>query len=545
MSSNKTSQPSRKTFAPSAAPSTLQRQPTFGAHQAIQREAAGPTIHEDAPSLVRNVVNSPGRPLDVPTRSYMETRLDHDFSNVRVHTDDAAAESARAVGANAYTTGSHVVFDSGKYSPGTASGQKLMGHELAHVVQQASGPVTGTPVAEGFSISHPQDQFEQAAGKTASQVTGPVNQDPSFSPTPSFPRSGNSQMVVQRFTDTSPDDNYTQQQTQAAKTSAKAGVYSAVFGGFSALGALVSAFEAIRAANFAQRSAEAAEDPPVAEPTTGGVTSTHIELPEVKKTNLSEFSEGPLKGKYKAEDTATTEKTTAMEGMTGSKETISEKKTPTGKGESVTQKSTVQDPTTSEQSKLTEKKVFKEADKSDEERTFTVLRLQEGTDQKDNRLNTADFRLTLRYNNEDVRGGATEDGQIDGYLGGTNQSNASVTFRGSPGAPQNDGTATVRLLYGGTNVPPRKTLTGPTGFFSLAKGGPEVNPNYAVQRFRANARFSAKGLFLGLTKNVSPPEGVAAEPETDSPKLKETDPLLTVSLNPPAPPSPAIRKEIK
>src|SRR5580693_3002414 len=97
--------------------SLLQRQHTLGPHVCVQREAVGPAVHPAAPSLVRGVVDSPGRPLDAETRSYMEPRFGYDFSQVRVHTDDEAAESARAVSAKAYTTGNHVAFGAGQYAP--------------------------------------------------------------------------------------------------------------------------------------------------------------------------------------------------------------------------------------------------------------------------------------------------------------------------------------------------------------------------------------------------------------------------------------------
>lgn len=88
------------------------------------------------PPIVDDVLNSPGQPLDSGTRAFMEPRFGHDFSRVRVHPDVKAAESARAVNALAYTVGNDMVFGNGQYKPATASGQRLLGHELAHVVQQ-------------------------------------------------------------------------------------------------------------------------------------------------------------------------------------------------------------------------------------------------------------------------------------------------------------------------------------------------------------------------------------------------------------------------
>ena len=63
----------------------------------------------------------------------------HDFSHVRIHTDGLAQQSARAVGAQAYTVANRVVFGQGAYAPDTGRGRKLIAHELTHVIQQGSG----------------------------------------------------------------------------------------------------------------------------------------------------------------------------------------------------------------------------------------------------------------------------------------------------------------------------------------------------------------------------------------------------------------------
>lgn len=83
-----------------------------------------------------------GSTLEQNTRALMETRFGHDFSQVRVHTDDKAAASARAVNARAYTVGDDIVFGKNQYHPAAASSQRLIAHELAHVVQQRQ---TGQP----------------------------------------------------------------------------------------------------------------------------------------------------------------------------------------------------------------------------------------------------------------------------------------------------------------------------------------------------------------------------------------------------------------
>lgn len=102
----------------------------------LQRSAAAPAGDTTAPPIVHDVLNSPGRPLDVATRNFMEPRFGTDFSNVRVHTGDKAAESAQAMNALAYTVGDHIVFAKGQYESGERSKQKLLAHELTHVAQQ-------------------------------------------------------------------------------------------------------------------------------------------------------------------------------------------------------------------------------------------------------------------------------------------------------------------------------------------------------------------------------------------------------------------------
>ncbi len=96
--------------------------------------------------------------------------MGQDFSDVRVHTGDAADHSARSVSAHAYTVGPHIVFQRGAYDPASSSGQTLLAHELTHVVQQRNGPVEGTPSAGGVSVSDPSDRFEREASENADRV---------------------------------------------------------------------------------------------------------------------------------------------------------------------------------------------------------------------------------------------------------------------------------------------------------------------------------------------------------------------------------------
>lgn len=92
-------------------------------------------------------------------RQDMEQRFAHDFSRVRVHTDAAAAQSARDVNAHAYTVGNNIVFDDGGFSPASAEGRKLLAHELTHVSQNVSGGdlsvIRRTPAPVPYEIISP------------------------------------------------------------------------------------------------------------------------------------------------------------------------------------------------------------------------------------------------------------------------------------------------------------------------------------------------------------------------------------------------------
>jgi len=98
------------------------RGPTFMDSSAIDSLAAG------------------GHPLPRSTRSFFESRMGHDFGQVRIHHDARADELAQSVNARAFTRANHLVFRMGEYQPDTASGRHLLAHELAHTVQQGASP---------------------------------------------------------------------------------------------------------------------------------------------------------------------------------------------------------------------------------------------------------------------------------------------------------------------------------------------------------------------------------------------------------------------
>jgi hypothetical protein len=121
----------------------------------------------DAPPIVHDVLRSPGQALDLQTRAFMEPRFGHNFANVRVHSDARAAESARAVNANAYTVGRDIVFGNGRYCANQRDGQRLLAHELTHVVQQRGQPLA---TAGDLATNSPGDSFEHEADAAAEQV---------------------------------------------------------------------------------------------------------------------------------------------------------------------------------------------------------------------------------------------------------------------------------------------------------------------------------------------------------------------------------------
>jgi hypothetical protein len=120
-----------------------------------------------APPLVYQVLQSAGQSLDHRTRASMESQFGHDFSQVRIHADARAAESAQAVNALAYTVGNDIVFADGQYEPGAAQGQKVLAHELTHVIQQ--GFSGGAMPTAGITISG-EDHHEHNADAAAESI---------------------------------------------------------------------------------------------------------------------------------------------------------------------------------------------------------------------------------------------------------------------------------------------------------------------------------------------------------------------------------------
>ncbi len=130
----------------------------------VQRAAAHSATTGVAPSIVHDVLRSSGSRLDTQTRAFFEPRFGHDFSQVSVHTDAKAAESARAVNALAYTVGRDIVFGNDQSTFGTSGRRRLLAHELAHVVQQ-SGAVSSSMLS--LMIGPADSPLERQADRAA------------------------------------------------------------------------------------------------------------------------------------------------------------------------------------------------------------------------------------------------------------------------------------------------------------------------------------------------------------------------------------------
>ena len=94
-----------------------------------------PPVTAGLQSQIRSMKEN-GQPLPESTRKFFEPRFGKDFSQVRVHTNEKAADAAKSINSKAFTTGKDIVFGAGQYSPGTTAGKQLIAHELTHVVQQ-------------------------------------------------------------------------------------------------------------------------------------------------------------------------------------------------------------------------------------------------------------------------------------------------------------------------------------------------------------------------------------------------------------------------
>ncbi len=138
------------------------------------------TARTQAPPVVHDVLRSPGQALEPDVRGAMEARFGHDFSRVRVHTDNRAAASARAVNAQAYAVGSNVVFGDGRYELASSEGRRLLSHELTHVAQQGAVSAPSGPLPIGSTDGSAEREARDGTTPAWGAVPPAVLREPIF-----------------------------------------------------------------------------------------------------------------------------------------------------------------------------------------------------------------------------------------------------------------------------------------------------------------------------------------------------------------------------
>jgi Domain of unknown function (DUF4157) len=124
----------------------------------------GGVVH---PSVERTIARTRGggQPVDGATVERVSSALGDPLTDVRVHTDTTADRLNHAVAARAFTTGTDIYFAQGEYRPGSSEGDRLLTHELSHVVQQRGAPESGP-----LTVSEPGDALEAAAEASAREL---------------------------------------------------------------------------------------------------------------------------------------------------------------------------------------------------------------------------------------------------------------------------------------------------------------------------------------------------------------------------------------
>ena len=144
-------------------PETSVRRQIEPEKEIVHKKAIARQNNSEVPSIVNEVLNSPSQSLDNRTRTLMESRFGHDFSQVQIHTDAKAAESAQTIDAAAYTVGQNIVFGVDRYAPNTSIGRQLLAHELVHVMQSDSTRANMTSLPT--RISDPTQASEREADR--------------------------------------------------------------------------------------------------------------------------------------------------------------------------------------------------------------------------------------------------------------------------------------------------------------------------------------------------------------------------------------------
>ena len=131
-----------------------------------QRQESGSSEVDDETAQSIRSSKGGGQSLDKNIAAKAGDTLGNDFADVNVHTDNQADALSKDLGAKAFTTGNDIYFQSGAYNPDSSEGQRLISHELTHVVQQG-----GSSNVQGkMTVNDPNDQYESEADSVADMV---------------------------------------------------------------------------------------------------------------------------------------------------------------------------------------------------------------------------------------------------------------------------------------------------------------------------------------------------------------------------------------
>lgn len=165
-------------FTPKAAPA-LQCISLPDAKETVPAEGGNHHGSDAKTEQYIGTLSNGGKPLSREEKAFFEPRFGYDFSNVRLHTDSKANQSAGDIQAKAYAHREHIVFGSHQYQPDTEEGRKLMAHELTHVVQQKGDnpnfkKVRRSLIQRDFALAVPHPDAAEptlTAEQTAAAVT--------------------------------------------------------------------------------------------------------------------------------------------------------------------------------------------------------------------------------------------------------------------------------------------------------------------------------------------------------------------------------------
>ena len=135
---------------------------------ALARRGGAAAPEHDPARITSWITRSQGVPLPPAVAARFAAVLGHDVSHVTIHDDAAAAKAAEAVGAHAFTVGTDIFFGEGELALGTPEGDRLLAHELTHVVQHDEGRVPAA--AEGLEVAHPSHALEREAEQAAAEA---------------------------------------------------------------------------------------------------------------------------------------------------------------------------------------------------------------------------------------------------------------------------------------------------------------------------------------------------------------------------------------